>query len=59
MSSIPSIVSALGAGSGIDMTKLASDLAAAQFALRNDRLVAQSEQLERQISTASTLKNSP
>ncbi len=58
MSSIPSIVSALGAGSGIDMTKLASDLAAAQFALRNDRLVAQSEQLERQISTASTLKNS-
>lgn len=58
MSSVGSIVTALGGGSGIDMSKLASDLAEAQFALRNDRLTQQSEQLERQISTASALKNS-
>jgi len=57
MSSIGSLVTALGAGSGIDMTKLANDLAEAQFALRSDRLTAQSEQLEKQISTASSLKN--
>lgn len=57
MSSIGSIVTSLGAGSGIDMSKLASDLAEAQFALRSQRLTAQSEQLERQISTASTIKN--
>lgn len=55
--SIGSIVSSLGAGSGIDMTKLASDLAEAQFALRNDRLAEQSELLEKQISTAASLKN--
>jgi flagellar hook-associated protein 2 len=55
--SIGSIVTALGGGSGIDMSKLATDLAEAQFALRNDRLTAQSEQLEKQISSASTLKN--
>src|SRR5690606_20244659 len=58
MSSIGSIVTALGGGSGVDMVKLASDLAAAQFALRNDRLVTQGEQLERQISAASSIKNS-
>lgn len=57
MSSIGSIVTALGGGSGIDMTKLANDLAEAQFALRNDRLTKQSEQLEKQISAASSLKN--
>jgi flagellar hook-associated protein 2 len=55
--SIGSIVSSLGAGSGIDMSKLASDLAEAQFALRNDRLTEQSELLDKQISTASSLKN--
>lgn len=58
MSSIGSIVTSLGAGSGIDMVKLASDLAVAQFALRNDRLTAQNEQLQQQISTAASLKNS-
>ena len=58
MSSIGSIVTSLGGGSGIDMVKLASDLAAAQFALRNDRLTAQNEQLGQQISTASSIKNS-
>lgn len=57
MSSIGSIVTTLGAGSGIDMSKLANDLAEAQFALRSDRLTQQSEQLDRQISTASALKN--
>jgi flagellar hook-associated protein 2 len=58
MSSIGSIVTALGGGSGVDMVKLASDLAAAQFALRSDRLSAQGEQLAQQISTASSIKNS-
>src|SRR6478735_1731081 len=57
MSSIGSIVTALGGGSGIDMSKLASDLAEAQFALRNDRLTEQTTQLDKQISTASSLKN--
>jgi flagellar hook-associated protein 2 len=58
MSDASSIVSALGGGSGVDMTKLASDLADAQFALRNERLAERSDILERQISTASSLKNS-
>lgn len=58
MSEVSSIITALGGGSGIDMVKLARDLADAQFALRNDRLAEKSEVLERQISTASSLKNS-
>ncbi|WP_374408706.1 flagellar filament capping protein FliD [Pelagerythrobacter sp.] len=58
MSAASSIIVGLGAGSGIDMAKLASDLATAQFALRNDRLTEKSETLDRQISTASALKNS-
>ena len=45
MSQIGSIVSALGGGSGVDMVQLANDLAAAQFALRTDRMTAQTEQL--------------
>lgn len=57
MSEMSSIIAGLGAGSGIDMVKLASDLADAQFALRHDRLAAQGEALERQISAASSLKN--
>lgn len=57
MSEVSSIIAGLGAGSGVDMVKLASDLADAQFALRNDRLAARSEELERQISAASSLKN--
>jgi len=57
MSEIGSIVSALGGGSGVDMVKLASDLAAAQFALRNERLTEQGEKLDRQISAASSIKN--
>ena len=58
MSDASSIIAGLGAGSGIDMAKLATDLANAQFALRNERLAEKSETLERQISTASALKNS-
>jgi flagellar hook-associated protein 2 len=52
-----SIVTTLGAGSGIDMRALATNLAEAQFAGRRSRLSGQSELLERQISSASTLKN--
>ena len=57
-SAASSIVASLGGGSGIDMVALATNLATAQFQLRNDRLTAQSEKLESQISTASSLKNS-
>lgn len=56
-SATASLVSALGGGSGIDMTALASNLAAAQFAARTDRLTARSETLEAQISSASSLKS--
>jgi len=52
-----SIITTLGAGSGINMTQLASDLATAQFEARSNRLLAKSERLERQISTASTIRN--
>src|SRR5690606_29998098 len=53
-----SIVAALGGGSGVDMIALANNLADAQFQLRNERLAVRSEVLERQISAASSLKNS-
>jgi flagellar hook-associated protein 2 len=56
-SSVTSIVATLGGGSGIDMAALANNLATAQFQLRNDRLAAQSDKLEKQISAASSLKN--
>jgi len=58
MTQMSSIVTTLGGGSGIDMGALASDLATAQFQLRAERLAAKSETLEKQISTASSLKNS-
>lgn len=58
MSSASSIISALGTGSGVDMAALASNLAAAQFQLRNDRIAIRTDTLERQISTASALRNS-
>ncbi|WP_305098535.1 flagellar filament capping protein FliD [Croceibacterium aestuarii] len=58
MTDTSSIVSALGAGSGIDMTALATNLATAQFQQRTERLTAKSETLERQISAASSLKSS-
>ncbi|MFC4254877.1 flagellar filament capping protein FliD [Altererythrobacter xixiisoli] len=56
-SATSSIVSALGAGSGVDMTALATNLANAQFQLRNERLTLQSEKVQRQISVASEIKN--
>ncbi|MFM5917893.1 MAG: flagellar filament capping protein FliD [Novosphingobium sp.] len=52
-----SIVSTLGGGSGIDMSALAENLAAAQFAARIDRNSTQADTVERQLSAASTLKN--
>ena len=52
-----SIISTLGAGSGIDMTALAESLAVAQFAARIDRNTARAELVERQISEAASLKS--
>lgn len=52
-----SLINSLGAGSGVDMAALATDLAAAQFAARTDRLMVKSETLDRQISAASNLKS--
>ncbi|MCK9540602.1 MAG: flagellar filament capping protein FliD [Novosphingobium sp.] len=56
-SAVDSLVTALGAGSGIDMAALATNLANAQFAARTDRLTAKSETLDRQISAAANLKS--
>lgn len=56
-SATSSIISKLGAGSGIDMAGLATSLAEAQFATRIDRNSVRSETVERQISAASTLKS--
>lgn len=53
-----SIIQALGAGSGIDMAGLASQLATAQFEVRAQRLAEKGETLEQQISAASSIKNS-
>lgn len=53
-----SIATTLGIGSGIDMAGLAVQLAAAQFAGRNERLTAKSETLERQISLAGSIRSS-
>ena len=56
-SAAQSLITSLGAGSGIDMAALAANLAAAQFAPRSDRLTVRSETLDRQISAASDLKS--
>lgn len=56
-SSTSSIVTTLGGGSGIDMAALASNLAEAQFSGRLSRIDSRSELLDRQISTASSLRN--
>lgn len=58
MTTASSIISALGTGSGVDMAALASNLATAQFQFRTETLATRSEVLERQISTASSIKNS-
>ena len=50
------IISSLGAGSGIDMSALAESLATAQFAARIDRNTSRADTVERQLSAAATLK---
>lgn len=52
-----SIATALGAGSGIDMAALATNLAKVQFENRINQLAAKSEALTSKISAASTLKS--
>ncbi len=56
-SATASLISSLGAGSGIDMTGLAEQLSAAQFAARLDQISTRTDKLTTQISSASTLKN--
>ena len=56
-SSTSSIIGALGGGSGVDMVKLASDLAAARFAARVQQLEAKNELLDTRISAASALRS--
>jgi flagellar hook-associated protein 2 len=56
--STSSIASSLGIGSGVDMAGLATQLAEAQFAGRNQRLTDQSEMLERRISLAGSIRSS-
>ena len=56
-STTQSLISALGGGSGIDMTALANNLATAEFAARTDRLTSQSDTLNAKISSASNLKS--
>lgn len=51
------LLTSLGAGSGTDMVSLATNLAIAQFAAKTDRLTNRSDTLDKQISTASTLKS--
>lgn len=51
------LITALGAGSGVDMSGLAQTLAEAQFAGRLGRLENRSETLDRQISLASNLRS--
>lgn len=51
-----SIISALGAGSGVDFIKLAQDISAASFAAQRDQLAARRTTLEAQISAAGQLR---
>lgn len=53
-----SLISALGAGTGVDFGKLATELSTAQYEKRIEQLNSKSDVLEQQISTASSLKNS-
>lgn len=53
-----SIISALGAGSGVDFIALANDISATSFALQRETVEARREALEAQISAASQLRNS-
>ncbi|MBI1402565.1 MAG: flagellar filament capping protein FliD [Porphyrobacter sp.] len=51
-----SIISALGAGSGVDFTRLAEDISAASFAFQRDTVTARRDALDAQISAASQLR---
>lgn len=51
------LVSTLGAGSGINMSSLAEQLAAAQYAARLDQITAKTDKLATQITSASTLRS--
>jgi flagellar hook-associated protein 2 len=52
-----SIISALGAGSGVDFISLASDIAAASFAVQRNTVEARRTSLEAQISAAGQLRS--
>lgn len=52
-----SIISSLGAGSGIDMAALTTQLVEAQFSAKIARLEKKDQQLDAQISAASSIKN--
>lgn len=56
-SATSSIITALGAGSGINMAALAEQLAEAEYAGRIERLSGKSETLETRISSASNIKS--
>lgn len=51
-----SIISALGAGSGIDFIKLAEDISAASFAGQRDQIAARQTALRAQVSAAGQLR---
>lgn len=53
-----SIISALGAGSGVNFIQLASDISAASFAVQRDAIAARRTALEAQISAAGQLRAS-
>lgn len=52
-----SIISALGAGSGVDFIKLADDLSEASFAFRRETITGRTETLEARISAAGLLRS--
>jgi flagellar hook-associated protein 2 len=56
-SSGSSIISALGAGSGIDFIKLADDISAASFAAQRDQITARQTALTAQVSAAAQLRS--
>lgn len=51
-----SVISALGAGSGVDFIKLAQDISAATFAAQRDQITARKTALEAQVSAAGQLR---
>ncbi|WP_285711254.1 flagellar filament capping protein FliD [Erythrobacter oryzae] len=52
-----SIISALGAGSGVDFIKLGSDISAASFAAQRGQITARQEALTAQVSAAAQLRS--